>query len=638
MRVSHQMRIRLLVLLTAILIIGPPILSLATRQIRPQIQVTELDSIEGVTGYSVDNSYFTPSRNIEIYSGNVLDSNVDWVLENGHHQFYLDKWGVESVVESQSGVNIQLAGYHKFQDNYFDSEVVFRGKPSFPVMNYSSIQVAIDLSVLQGSVNATLRFLFKDTNGNDWWEVNPTTRYLQAGEENTISLSPAFTNIIGNTSGWIIESAIEISIFSQVPAEVIISEVSITAESEVDLYPVSVDLQTLDSESLFSNPYMKRIGGYIREDWTVSTTASTYYLGAWLTNTGDEGDTSLVYIRRMNETFYLREGTYSGFMGWLEFDADDGTCSQREGVNVTFTVTADASTDVVVQIPATKLFLSTTPNFAYTRVEINSEYTSQLYYIDLPLLQTTYLYLPPLAEVEIWSAVMVYDYRYTDQTNRDFSLPAATAVSKDANSNLELVLVYPQLEVLGFSFTASFLLGAASLLGIIIIIGLSIRANKKWTKPKFRPSLIPLTAIFISIIMPWVNYSFATAANPETHIVGNIYIPLLTTFWSSVGSSLTLAPNSYLLPNLGVLALFFWLPVVFFLYQMVYKKKVISIRELHKKDSLTTSGLVLGPFVLGLYYLWFCINNVCSISIGLIATVAILPAWIVAWYLEGKEV
>jgi hypothetical protein len=64
---------------------------------------------------------------------------------------------------------------------------------------------------------------------------------------------------------------------------------------------------------------------------------------------------------------------------------------------------------------------------------------------------------------------------------------------------------------------------------------------------------------------------------------------------------------------------------------------VISIREIHSKDSLTAAGLVFGPFFIGLYYLWFCINNVCSISIGLIAALAILPAWIVAWYLEGKE-
>jgi len=636
MRVSYQFRIRILFILIALLIVGPPLLSVYS-QSSPQIQVSETTPIAGVSGYSVVNSAQAPTRDVTIYSGTVFDNSADWVMEDVHHQIYLDRWGVKSVTEVDSGARILLEGYHKYEDNYFDSVVVFRGKPSFPVMNYTNVQFSVAISVLTGNVDVTMRVHFKNAEGYDWWETPSTTVNLEAGASEEIVLNPDFYNITSNTSGWIIESSIEIEIFSQVPADVIIGEIEVTAESEVDLYPVSFDLQALDGESLFSNPYMDRIGGYARESWTASIPAETYYLGIWFTDTGDENDTALGFIRKTNETFYLRAGTYAGFAGWLEFDADTGTSIQKSGVNITLTVAADESTAVKIQIEATRIYLSSTPNFAYTRVEIDTENISHLYNVDLPLSGEDFLYLPPMEEFDIWMSPLQYDYRESDDTHYSYQLRAQAVVSKDADSNVVITLVYAQSDVLGFTFNEAFILGIVALAGIIIIIALSIRVNEKWTSPKIRPSLIPLTVIFISIVTPWVNYSFMTAANPETQIGGNIFVPLLTTLWSSLGSSVTLAPNNYLLPNMGVLALFFWLPVAYFMYQMIYRRQVISIKEMHKKDSLTASGLVLGPFVIGLYYLWFCINGICSISIGLIAAVGILPAWIVAWILEGRE-
>ncbi|MHA1135909.1 MAG: hypothetical protein ACTSSE_05425 [Candidatus Thorarchaeota archaeon] len=636
MRISYQFRIRILLILVALLIVGPPLLSTVYSQ-TPQFQVSETSAIEGVSGYSVDHSYQAPSRDVIIYSGNVFDSSADWVVENLHHQVYLDRWGVESVTEIQNGVRVLLEGYHKFEDNYFESVVTFRGKPSFPIMNYSNIQFSAALTVLSGNVDVSMRIQFKDAEGYDWWEEDSTTVNLQAGITDQIILNPDFTNITSNTSGWIIESAIEITLFTLVPTDVIVGEVVIEADSEVDLYPVSFDLQAQDGESLFLNPYMDRIGGFVREGWDGTLPAETYYLGLWLTNTEDVNDTALVFIRSMNETFYLREGTYSGFAGWIEFDAVTGTGIQRSGVNITFTVSSDEATEVYVQIDVTRLYLSAIPNFAYTRVEVDTANISQIYYLDLPLSEVDYLYLPPLPELRILMCALQYDFRSVDEIHSNYQLSAQTTVSKNADSNAEVTMTYNQIDVLGFTFNEAFILGFVALAGIIIIVALSIHANKKWTSPKFKPSLIPLTVIFFSIVTPWVNYSFMTSANPELQIGGNIFIPLLTTLWSSLGSSITLAPNNYLLPNIGVLALFFWLPVAYFMYQMIYKRRVISIREIHRNDSLTASCLVIGPFFIGLYYLWFCINNVCSISIGLIAAVGILPAWIIAWYLEGKE-
>lgn len=637
MSVSYKFRIRILVILIVLLIVGPPLLSSVYDQSSPQIQVNETSPIDGVSGYSVTDSSHTPIRELTIYSGNVFDSSADWVIENLHHQVYLNRWGVESITEIQNGAKVLLEGYHKFEDNYFESVVTFRGKPSFPVMNYTDIQFSAAFTVLSGNIDVTMRILFKDSEGYDWWEAESTTVNFQAGISDEVILNPDFTNITSNTSGWIIESAIEITLFTLVPSDVIVGEVEITAESDVNLYPVSFDLQALDGESLFSNPYMNRIGGYVREEWAGTLPAETYYLGLLLTNTGDENDAALVYVRSMNETFFLREGTYSGFAGWFEFDANTGIGNQREGVNITFTVSADEATEVEVQINATRLYLSATPNFAYTRIEIDTENVSQIYYLDIPLVDADYLYLPPLSELNIRMLPLHYDFRHTDVIHSNYQLSTLTTVSKIADSNVEARMTYNQIDVLGFTFNEAFILGLVALVGIIIVIALSIHANKKWSSPKIKPSLIPLTVIFVSIVTPWINYSFMTSANPETQINGNIFIPLLTTLWSSLGSSITLAPNNYLLPNVGILALFFWLPVAYFMYQIIYKRRVISVREILAKDSLTAAGLVLGPFFIGIIYLWFCINSVCSISIGLTAALAILPAWIVAWHLEGKE-
>ena len=229
MRASYQFRIRILIILIALLIVGPPLLSTVYSQSRPQIQVSETTPIAGVSGFSAVNSTHAPSREVTIYSGNVFDSSADWVMENIHHQFYLNRWGVESVTEVQSGARVLLEGYHKFQDNYFESEAIFLGKLSFPVMNYTDIQFSTAVSVLSGSVNVSIRILFKDTEGYEWWEAQSTTVNLVAGASDEIILNPDYTNITSNTSGWIIESAIEITLFTLIPSEVIVGGVTVTA-------------------------------------------------------------------------------------------------------------------------------------------------------------------------------------------------------------------------------------------------------------------------------------------------------------------------------------------------------------------------------------------------------------------------
>lgn len=628
-------------ILVLVFFVVPPLISTAIGQTTPDFQVTETAAISGTPGYSITTSTQAPVRNVTIYSGYVLDSSADWMLENAHYQTNLDHWGVKSVQREEKGVRLNLAGYHKFQDNYFDSEAFFRGRPSFPVMNYSDVQFSVSINVLSGDVAVTLRVRFKDSSSFEWSEMTQTSRQMEAGDDQRLVLSPSRSVINTLTTGSFAESAIGITIFSEVPAEVIIGEVSVIANSREDLYPVSFDIQAQDGASLFSNQYTNKVGGLIRERWTGATTMSSYYYlpALRLTDTGNESDASLLLVRETNQTFYLREGTYSGFAGWVKMDSSSGLDALTSGINITITVTSNQALSVQIKILVTRLSMILTPNFAYTRIEIDAANSTEFYYVDYPFTESEFLYLPPLATFNLKVKQLQYDYRNIDDAHLTYSQQNqfVSVVSKANDSNIDASVVFPVFAAMGFIFDLGFVIAIVALIGIIGIVLLAIYENRGWRDPYIQPSLLPLSVILISVFTPWISYSFLTGANPETTIYGNIFVPILTTLWDSMGGSANIAPNVYLLPNIILLAVLYWLPIGYLLLQIVYKRKVIIIRELQKIDTLILIDILLGPLVMGIFALDLCLNGFCSINIGLIATLALLPAWIIAKVLEDRR-
>ncbi len=627
--------------LILLIVLSPLISSTIAVNQSPVFYVSETDSITGGTGYSIINQTHTPERNITVYNGNVLDSDADWVLDDGHYQSVMDRKGIDSVYQKSDGIHVILEGYHKYGDNYFDSEAIFRGMPILPVMNYSEVEVAVKVRTISGSAVINLSVMFKDPSSYEFSAANETGIELDTKMQNVISLTPSLSHIREITQGLSAECVIVVTITSQVKSEVVIEEVRITAISNEDLYPITIDIQAPDGESLVSNEYTDRLGGILREGWDSPTVFHyyTYQPVVWLNHTEDENNPGLLLIRKTNETFYLKEGVYSGVAGWGKIDSSFGLDSIIAGINITITVSADNAVTILIRIQAVRLFITISPIFAYTRIEIDSTDGSEFYYIDYPISPEEYLYLPIVTNFTIKVSPLQYNSRQIDEMQRVFSLQNqfSTRITKSAESNILVTINFSDFEVLGFIFDAGFIIQVISVICIIGIILLTIYENKKWTKPKIQPSLLPLATILVSIFTPWINYRMLTSANPETLIYGNVFVPILMTLWGSTGSSITIAPSSYLHPNLILLGGLYWLPVGYLVYEIVYKRSVLSFEYLEKVDSLLVILILLGPLVLAINYLNMCLTGICTVSIGLIATIAILPMWILAKVIDEKQ-
>ena len=135
MKISHKTRMIIFGALILAFFIGPMMTSSISTLNKPVTHVSETDPIPGEIGYSISSQTHAATRNVTIYQGNVMDTIGDWVLEGSQFQSVMDRGGVDSVSTGDYGTLVKLDGYHKFEDNYYDSNAVFRARPSFPVMN-----------------------------------------------------------------------------------------------------------------------------------------------------------------------------------------------------------------------------------------------------------------------------------------------------------------------------------------------------------------------------------------------------------------------------------------------------------------------------------------------------------------------
>ncbi|MGY5873587.1 MAG: hypothetical protein RTV72_15165 [Candidatus Thorarchaeota archaeon] len=608
---TYSVKIRQLIVLIAVLLfIVAPYVSYTHRNIEPTYIARDESPIEGSIGYTISKTPHAPQTSIVVYNGTVNDPSADWYLRYGYfYQIHDDTRGVMLDLEGTGTTPI---------GNTLDSVVGFTGRPTLPLMNYSEICFSIDVNVIQGSANVSLRVFYNAWPDNDWNEAGENYTYLEENQSETIIIKPPLSGAYNLSSGWAIRTSMVVRVTSSEESRVRIGDVVISVDSNENLYPVTFDMQATDGESLFHNPYMSVLRGtasYIYYDYPK-------YPAVELTRTGNSTDFSIFGPRSTNETLYLAEGNYEGVAGWFY---KYGRMSNSV-FNISFTVGPDESILIANRIPTNRLFIDIYPSFAYSRVFINSQYG-----FDFPLHDAEYLYMPNGTSfgISVWPLYGKYQ-----------GIEAGSfGIQTNGTSSVRVTVVYSSFSIFGIILDWGQILGivGTALLLLVLIQGGAKRSFAgARTDYNLRTNLLPVSFYFISMFFPWMTSSFDTNAVPPSTVSSVIMVPLFTSLWWTPQSQLTPAINTFQLLNVFVIVLLYWIPIIYLSYLIATRPNSIS-DELIEEDSLLSAGVFGGPFIVGCYYVWLCITGLFQLNIGLIAALLTLPSWGVASWLRWRN-
>ena len=603
-----------------ILILLAPGISEIIRNTDPIVTLVEEDPIQGETGYDISRNPHSPTRSLTVYNGSIDDSSVDWQLWFGH--FY-------TLQSDEYGVTLELEGHQA--TNPRGAYAGFYGTPTLPVLNYTQVTYSVNVKVLRGSANTSLRVTYGAWPDYPWMEAGINSTFLVEGETGEVVLSPPLSELRDFSeeySSWILRPSMFIEVVSSESSLIQIGEAVIKVESNEDLYPVTFDVQAPDGESLFLNPYTNFIG----PTYHYFDTDGTRYPAIKLTRTGNISDSAIFGPRISNETIYISEGTYEGTVGWFY---NRGYSVQSHVINISFSVEPDESVQIFARIPTSRLYIDIVPDFAYSWVRVSGSY----YELDFPLQDGDFLYLPGLNNQFFSISVRPLRYeshRFVDYRHYNYRIPYAGVYYEGsvAEHNYRVTISYSQFSILGVIVDWGYIIGfvGAVILFLLLIQGGMTRSFAGIrTDYQRRTNLIPVILYYSSVIFPWVRYTFETDGNPPTAIVAELWPQLYMTTWTSQDSQVTFAPSSYLLLNIGVLLLIYWIPLLYLSYLITTRRNSIS-DELFRpgEDLIFPVAVVAGPFILGIYYLWLCMIGLCAPNIGLFAVLLTTPSWSVS--------
>jgi hypothetical protein len=609
------------------LFVFAPFVSYVHRNAEPTFIARDESPIGGTIGYTVQKTPCTPKTTIVVYNGTVNDPSADWHSQGHLFESYNDAAGVKLEL---SGTTTTAYGYT------YDSFAQFIGYPTLPLMNYTEVCFSINIIALQGSVNASLKIGYWAWPDYYWYEAGENSTSLENDQSMSLAIKLQPNVSYNLTSDWIIRTSMVVEIATSERSQVLLGEVLVSAKSNENLFPVIFDIQAPDGESLFLNPYMKSLGVPQSE----LDMKGDHYPAVRLTRTGNESESSMFGPRCVNNTIYLAEGVYEGTAGWA---SGRGSFSLMESAgNISFIIGQNESTFVFIRIPTFRLFLNIFPSFAYSKVTVRNgnNYDYIIYY---PLQNSDYLYIPSRTSFGVSISPLIYvGSQFVDSAHHDYrQATAGMIIQTNGTSCVRVTVVFSQFSLFGVILDWGQILGilGAALLLLLLIHGAAKRSLAGFRKDyNLRADLLPVSLYYITMLFPWVTYTFDTNAAPFNNVSGAVMVPLFTTIWWTPQSQLTPAPSGYLLPNIIALVFLYWIPVFYFSYLIATRTNSISYELLDKAtDPLFRLGVIGGPFIIGCYYAWLCIIGLCFPSIGLIAALFTLPSWFVASWLRTRH-
>ena len=274
--------------------------------------------------------------------------------------------------------------------------------------------------------------------------------------------------------------------------------------------------------------------------------------------------------------------------------------------------------------------------------------------IEYPIKNADYLYMPIRTSFDFTISPLSYQgHSWGDDVHFSYRQSKARIhFVTNGSSSVHVSVYFRQFTVFGIIVDWGQILGIVGIALLLVFLFHGMIKNFKRLRigSTHRIKVVTILLYYIVTILPWVTYSFETDANPSVNVSAAIIVPNLATFWWTPLSQVTPAPSSYLLtyfPEIDsplmnqillIIMILYWISFIFisysiatredFLYQIMFTRKI--------SDSYLAMSFLVCPFVLGCFYLWFCLIGLCLPSFGLIVALLTLPSWGVSVWLKER--
>lgn len=465
----------------------------------------------------------------------------------------------ESIVTIVNDTTLQL-GYlwevsYSNPSNYNPVGLsTFARTVNVPVLNITSLSFEISFYVQNGPRSLTLTIQDKQNRGRIYTE---DTAHISSNQNATLSItiSPDIFDI--DEDIWA-----AYSIYTTIEAEghynedFVIKSYTITAEVSADLYPVIVDIQRTNGESLFSYP-------------TFSETYD-YYPWNFIMSFSDVNSTYYAHLTEFNEHIFLPPNMYN-----ITFQAGQRT------LNATLEHMANAAI-VEWRLQTLKIDIVPTQNLPDYGIKITSSYSD--YYGTLITEKPSFILLAPK---ENFTVTIIG--RSHLETN-------SFLIAGGENRNITLTVNYNLIDLGFISITLGRLIMLIS--GVLsIIILLILMSIFKLGKDRF----LPFMFLIMSYMVPWSVYRgyhlYPRLIPVELYEINRYDFPGLGASSSQIpGSSILLLPE--LNPYIPILALALLCALLGCLPNIKKSKQNFGIGDLML---LGSSSII---FVIQLWYLY----------------------------------
>ncbi|TFG11248.1 MAG: hypothetical protein EU531_11790, partial [Promethearchaeota archaeon] len=359
------------------------------------------------------------------------------------------------------------------------------------------------------------------------------------------------------------------------------------------LYPVVIDIQRTNGESLFSNPTMKMIGRQIDPMVQIDSIPL--------------GISYVMYLGRPDRLILLPPGDYNISMSW-NMDLKGTISLSNTSAGLTWRIKCvRVDIDLGQEIPELYLWVD-------------------YYHYEVSLLYSPSLYLPSGRSVDMRIG------SNSDSFSGHVSSLIDLAVGQ--NQNITFVISPGIISIGAISITPGRLLIFSC--SLIMMCGIILIANRKLVS---NIRILSFLILFMGVLFPWIQYSQidtkpATPTFSEFRIVWDISPGISTSFASQDNSSLLIAPSNESAFTYPRFQLGFFVFLLFAIFFVIVLAELYEIPRIPKVGNVYISFLVVCILVLNLIFIWngfqyFSMGWVDSIQLGFgsILTILSVSVW-----------
>ncbi|MHA2200464.1 MAG: hypothetical protein ACXACG_00445 [Candidatus Thorarchaeota archaeon] len=382
---------------------------------RPTIEVFEEENIFVPEQFQISHSPYTPSSSVTLLEHSRMDPKV-WRIHE------------DSV---SLGFNV-------------------------PVVNISEIMLVLDLKTFDRPIIVNFNEYYSGVNYTANINSNEHVQLMLQLPRNLLQ-SPTIDT-------WIKRVLVRITYENYALDDFELTHFSVRAITTDVLYPVSIDVQRTNGESLFSDPTMH----FLRQEIEI------YF------NQSSLGNSARFSPYQVNETILLPQGDYEVFFDWEAYELTEQMTITNESVSILWRIKCvRIDIDLAQDIPGLSITI----------------YDGMFdYYSNILLIPSPSFYIPSGHDITIstqqWSRV------------HSGSMSTSRMLVLRENQNVTVEISSELISFGGMSLTPA--RAAIYIFAILFVVSLTLIIVKD---RESRTRMIPLLVLFIGIILPWMQVS-----------------------------------------------------------------------------------------------------------------------------------